>query len=387
MHDRGRLRRPDRGRAGPRGRPGGSLPGIPDGAQRQHAPLPADQTVGKSTTTAGTGVAAPSHVQRQVPARKVRVTKRCRTSHRTRTRTCRYYRAKRLVKTCVRKRHWHRYHCRIHHPASTRHARAAAVPRTVIDGGFVASPMGAVVKIHYLNHEGKPFVCSGSLLLRGVVLTAGHCVYSNATDGDKTAIGTPDVRYYDPGTYTIVPGEQPGLQPYGSWTARNMWTTDDYARGVLGADWGLIELNPDASGGFPGDAVGEVSATWSLTGLGGDEFWLTGYPTSGNWGLPSFGGGYRQAFCHEYWYPDNLASPSFGAYYAMNHEPCRLTAGSSGGPEFARLSDGSWTVVAVNNRGRPNGADGYGQNMIGFWFDDAFGAFYTQTIAAINAGY
>ena len=85
-----------------------------------------------------------------------------------------------------------------------------------------------------------------------------------------------------------------------------MWTTDDYANGVLGADWGLIELNPDSAGGYPGDAVGEVSATWSLTGLSGDEFWLTGYPTAGNWGLPSFGGGLRQALVMQILVPGQL---------------------------------------------------------------------------------
>lgn len=53
--------------------------------------------------------------------------------------------------------------------------------------------------------------------------------------------------------------------------------------------------------------------------------------------------------------------------------------------------DGSWVIVGVNNRGSssssvPNDPAAYGLDMMSFWLDDAFGAFWNAVIADVNAG-
>lgn len=329
------------------------------------------------------------------PAKRGTVTKRCGYSrkHKRGTRTCRYYRRHKLIRTCV-KRPGHRERCRASHAAAaadSRHrARAAG---TSVGSGYVSPAAGAVVKI-YWTHPSRQFgtsesVCSGSMIARGLVLTAGHCVYSNGPDG------SPDsgfVNYYDLSTYRIAPGQYlddtgQRVFAHGVWTVKNMWTTGTYAGGSLGGDWGLIELNPDAQGGYPGDAVGTFNATWNQPTI--NHLYSTGYPLDGGFRQATYGSGNLQFYCDDVWsQSDAQTDASYGNSYAMLVNPCQETGGASGGPVFTDTANG-WTIVGVNNRS-PDLADhnaSFGQYMISFYFDDDFGTFWNSVIAQVNQGY
>jgi hypothetical protein len=227
------------------------------------------------------------------------------------------------------------------------------------------------------------------MIKNGIVLTAGHCVYSNYKDGD---IGdqTGFVGYYKPTTYYVVPGNTwangKSTAPYGVWTVKNMWATQDYASGLLGGDWGLIELNPNSNGQYPGDAgVPAYDATWDQPTI--DQLYSIGYATAGGFSQAQYDFGNWQYFCDDTWSSGADAmtdTANFGNYYGMVIQPCEETGGASGGPVFTDVS-GGWTIVGVNNRG-VTGSNGFGTYMLSWYLNDAFGAFWTDVIQQVNAG-
>jgi hypothetical protein len=262
-----------------------------------------------------------------------------------------------------------------------------------------------VVRIHwsYTNAAGQ-FVdswCSGSLIGNGLVLTAGHCVYSNLRDGLNGPEHTGFINYYNLASYTVVPGEFGADDTtnirstphgnFGAWTVKNMWTTGEYASTSNGGDWGLIELNPDANGNYPGQSAGTVQAIWDQPTI--HELYSMGYPLGGAFedDPATYGGGFFQYFCNTLWTNDIATNPdgSWDNYFALAVQPCGETAGASGGPVFTDTNNagGAWKIVGVNNRApAPDPATDLGTEMISFYLNDAFGGFYTDVINQINQG-
>ena len=332
--------------------------------------------------------------QPRPPAKGARVTRACRTRHRTRTRTCRYYRASRLYKTCVKKRTYHRYHCRYAHSSGAAepvvHAHSAA--STELYFGFATQPLSTVVRIYWYPKAGYgPATCSGTIIRRGLILTAAHCVFANKIDGPRE--GYPEGFYAN--TFHIVPGNNTsngygvqGSGPYGEWTASRYWAGDDYFGGAtVGGDWAVIAVNPNAQGQYPGDVIGaQENVTWNAPIPDGTEFFLTGYPASGIFQTnPSFGYGNHQYICDATWSRPGLTGAGYGTYYALDFDPCQLNGGASGGPVFMHQADGSWTIIGVNNRGNLR-ADGYGQDMQSFYMDGRFGTLWQEVLTDLGAG-
>ncbi len=361
----------------------GGMPGIPSSARVLDAPVPG----GTPQSAGGTDNRQTLRPSRGVKKRVRRhVVKTCRTRHHRRV--CRYRVGRQVIKVCTKRRH-HRRHCHARASAAAQPAARARIASR-LNSGFVTQPLGAVVRIYWHAKSGYTNFCSGTMLTRGLILTAGHCVYSNDADG-RPENGYSG--YYAPGTYTIVPGntvrDGTPTAPYGQWSVHNMWTTQDYADGILGGDWGIIETDPNASGQYPGDVVGTFAAYWDQHFAQGAELYLTGYPASGAFTLSQYGAGNLQYFCDETWDNTRLAHPSFGdAYYGMDFAPCEMNGGASGGPVFLRAGASDWRIVGVNNRGGSvgTGTDAVGGDMMSFWLDDTFGSFWSTVVGLVNQG-
>jgi glutamyl endopeptidase len=107
--------------------------------------------------------------------------------------------------------------------------------------------------------------CTGFMLSRDVVVTAGHCVYDRTTGG-----GWAD-------SVRVVPAKDGASEPYGSCTASwlDVWTTYAYiSTGTADTDYGLVKLTCDI-----GNTVGWFG-WWYQTAenLVGQQFFVEGYP-------------------------------------------------------------------------------------------------------------
>ena len=50
-----------------------------------------------------------------------------------------------------------------------------------------------------------------------------------------------------------------------AWPAKQVWVTNGWANNDPGVDWGLMELQPDSNGNYPGDTVGNFVAQSNIT--------------------------------------------------------------------------------------------------------------------------
>lgn len=104
-----------------------------------------------------------------------------------------------------------------------------------------AYPYRTVGKL-FFSIDGSPYVCSGSVIQRRVVATAGHCVHSGTSGG-----------FFD--NFVFVPSFRDGVAPFKAWNWRYVITTGAWASGGGGvpnaADYAMIEFGdqPIATGG------------------------------------------------------------------------------------------------------------------------------------------
>jgi len=137
-----------------------------------------------------------------------------------------------------------------------------------------AYPYRASGKLFFQNGS-STFVCSASLIKRGVVVTAAHCV---------AAFGAS--RFYT--NFRFIPGYRNGVAPYGVWSARTAWVMTSYFNGtdtcsvrgvVCTNDVAVIALNAQ-SGAYPGTAAGWYGYGWNGFGFVNNTTHLTqiGYP-------------------------------------------------------------------------------------------------------------
>jgi Trypsin len=198
--------------------------------------------------------------------------------------------------------------------------------------------------------EGNSQTCSGSLVGPGVVLTAAHCLYNNQMmDG-------PDG--YLQGPFSFVPGQTAlgpewghvPTQPYGTYYARNWWVTSWWANGDPGYDWGLILLEPDPNGNYPGTTLGWWGMYPNLR-YGTSQFGeLIGYPRDGIFSTFAFSLGNSQYFVDASW-DQQVQNPAMSrTNNAMVAWQASMTGGVSGGVELLQLADGSYGIGGVLNQ-------------------------------------
>ena len=155
------------------------------------------------------------------------------------------------------------------HPFST--ARADLSPTAT----NTAYPYRASGKL-FFNIGQSTFVCSASLIKRGLVVTAAHCV---AEFGQR--------RFHT--NFRFVPGHRNNVAPFGTWTANTVVVLTSYFNGtdpcsvagiVCRNDIAVIRVNPQA-GRFPGTATGFYGFGFNgfgFTGSGLTHITQIGYP-------------------------------------------------------------------------------------------------------------
>jgi V8-like Glu-specific endopeptidase len=184
-------------------------------------------------------------------------------------------------------------------------------------------PYSAAGKL-YFKDGASSFVCSASLIKRGVIVTAAHCV---ARFGQN--------RFYT--NFQFVPAKYNSLAPYGTWVSAGAWVmssyfngTDTCAPGASGVicrnDVAVIRLAPQ-SGAYPGTRTGWLGYGWDGFGFTPGNIALIsqlGYPVSHDKGL----------MMHRTDSQGFVAGTSLAGNTVWGS---RQTGGSSGGPEVVNL--------------------------------------------------
>jgi V8-like Glu-specific endopeptidase len=127
----------------------------------------------------------------------------------------------------------------------------------------------------FFNIGNSTYLCSASLIKRGVVVTAAHCV---ANYGQK--------QFYT--NWRFVPGYRNGVAPYNTWTVRTAYVMTSYYQGTDGCavfgvvcpnDVAVLLLNP-ISNAYPGTSTGWYGYGWNGYGFAGGVNQITqiGYP-------------------------------------------------------------------------------------------------------------
>lgn len=158
-------------------------------------------------------------------------------------------------------------------PFST--ARADLAPRATNE----QYPYRAAGKL-FFNVGAKSYICSASLIKRGLVVTAAHCV----ANFGKNA-------YYS--DWEFVPGYRNGDAPFGAWTVAKVYVLTSYLDGsdicqltgvVCKDDIAILALNQRKTANrkpaYAGDSTGWLSYAWDKVGFAGSITHITqlGYP-------------------------------------------------------------------------------------------------------------
>lgn len=155
--------------------------------------------------------------------------------------------------------------------------------------------------------SGGQFVCSGSVVARRLVATAGHCVYDAAAGSWFSNL-------------VFVPAYDSGVAPFGVWGAVGILTTASWANGgnqvPNAADFAILVLDDGDVGQGP---IGEITGTlpWGTGFAAATHVTMLGYPVS-------LDGGEQMQQTNSQTFA--LLEPNSAVYGSG------LTGGSSGGP-------------------------------------------------------
>ena len=238
--------------------------------------------------------------------------------------------------------------------------------RTFPSSSDTTYPTRTVGKLYFRDAvTGTNFVCSGSMIKPGVVLTSGHCLHNGVN------------RFYT--GFTFRPGLRLGVFPYGTWTN---WvqgrTTTAWVTGGGGVpntgDWATIVFGPNSSGFRIGNFTGWLGYQFNI--CSGRHQTTLGYPVNLDGGLQM-----------------QRSDSQANSYGSLNN--CTwgtdMTGGSSGGPvvlNFRVTASNSGTLPLENNDNRVVATVSWGyvnqgvKVQGGSIVNSVFGALINDTCAA-----
>jgi V8-like Glu-specific endopeptidase len=162
------------------------------------------------------------------------------------------------------------------HPFSTARADLNANGATATNMMY---PYRAAGKL-FFNIGTSTYICSASMIKRGIVVTAAHCV---ANYGQS--------QFYS--GWRFVPGYRNGAAPYGTATVYQAWVKTAYFNGTDGCyqygvicpdDVAILILNPNSVGAYVGATTGWFGYGWNGYGYVNNQTQITqlGYPAGLN---------------------------------------------------------------------------------------------------------
>lgn len=196
-------------------------------------------------------------------------------------------------------------------------------------------PLSAIVHISFRLSNGEFAACSGGLIGKDVVITAGHCVYNRDNGWNITS------------SYEITPaygGSVTNFAPYGRAGAKSISTFTGWINSQDSKyDIGIIYLdkNIGEKTGWFGVRYHDLSSC-RREGTTNFSYFNIGYPAN-------FGGG----IVMQYWYGgiDANYCRSNGGLWSINNPPVRPSlVGLSGSPLIYSKING-WYVTAVVSEG------------------------------------
>jgi V8-like Glu-specific endopeptidase len=244
---------------------------------------------------------------------------------------------------------------------STAHASSAPVAQgsplvvKAKPGGSTTYPANVVATTGkvFFTEGGLNYVCSGTATNStngSVVTTAGHCV----NEGPGAFVTK----------FAFVPAYNNGTRPYGTWTARTLFTTTQWSgSGDISYDAGFAVMNKNAGTALTTTVGGQAIAFSQPRGLFYNAY---GYPAAGKFN------GQTLKSC------SGTASPDPYSQTLSQGIPCDMTGGSSGGPW---LINDNTVLNSVNSFGY----QGLRNVMFGPYFGSEIQAAYTTASAAATS--
>jgi len=207
-------------------------------------------------------------------------------------------------------------------------------------------PLAATGKV-FFTFGSSTYVCSGSVVTddktdRSIVLTAGHCVYNQATSQFATNwIFIPAYDSKPKGSCT----DPANLFPYGCWTARSLLVHSDFSSQTsfnamaTKSDWAFAVIGPNASGVQLDTTVGSFTFNESGFTAAAQPAHSFGYPAASPYA------GADLIYCNGNIITDsNNSNATWGL-------ACNMTGGASGGPWMSAFSTStnSGALSSVNS--------------------------------------
>jgi hypothetical protein len=190
-------------------------------------------------------------------------------------------------------------------------------------GSNTSLPGSTSGKVFFTGDDGLNYVCSGSTVNSGgknIVFTAGHCVHG----------GGAGRRYFT--NWAFVPGYRDNARPFGTWTARQLWTLNGWSNsGDRTYDIGAAVMNTDGWGRHIVNVVGGQGIEWNYPLE--QYVYQFGYPSRTPFN------GERLQYCTGSTFND-------GGQEGIN---CNMTEGASGGPWLDDFDGSLGRLDSVNS--------------------------------------